>query len=91
MTITVCEDDILQAGPGVIGNPIARALSRETGARWRVWDGRTAQELVAPYRVVQLPDTVKNIWETYSDFSQVPPFTFDIDITDASEELLYAA
>jgi hypothetical protein len=88
MTIHVKEDDIQQAGPGIIGNPIARALSRQFGTRWRVWDGRIAQEMVAPYRVVQLPETVRTAWDTYADFSELPPFSFEIEW---QEELKYAA
>lgn len=90
MTIHVKKDDIQQAGPGIIGNPIARALSRELGARWRVWDGKVAQEMVAPYRVVQLPESVQMAWDTYADFSELPPFSFEIEWQE-QEEIKYAA
>lgn len=87
MTVHVNEEDIAQAGPGVIGNPVAHALSRATGRRWRVWDGRVAQEMVAPYRVVALPDTVHHVWDQYADLSQMPPFSFFVQMEEEPELL----
>lgn len=82
LEISVIPEDIEQCGPGVIGNPIARALGRTTGTRWRVCNGQVAQEMNAPYRVVALPANVQEVWESYIDFSKLPPFTFQIDWED---------
>ena len=82
MEINICAEDIALSGPGIIANPIAAALTRATGARWRVWDGRVAQEMCAPYRVVNLPENVVEAWETTSDFSKLPPFSFQIELGD---------
>jgi hypothetical protein len=82
LEISICAEDIARSGPGIIGNPIAAALTRATGARWRVWDGRVAQEMCAPYRVENLPENVIEAWETYADFSKLPPFSFQIELGD---------
>ena len=82
LEISVIREDIEQAGPGIIGNPIARALGRTTGTRWRVCNGRVAQEMSEPYRVVALPSNVQEVWESYIDFAKLPPFTFQIDWED---------
>ncbi len=82
LEISISPEDIAGAGPGIIANPIATALSRATGARWRVWDGRIAQEMCAPYRVVSLPENVVEAWHTTNDFSKLPPFSFQIELQD---------
>ncbi|MBW3637475.1 MAG: hypothetical protein KY445_13585 [Armatimonadetes bacterium] len=82
LEISISPEDIAGAGPGIIANPIATALSRATGARWRVWDGRIAQEMCAPYRVVSLPENVVEAWQTTDDFSKLPPFSFQIELQD---------
>ncbi len=82
LQINISPEDIAGAGPGIIANPIASALSRATGARWRVWDGRVAQEMCAPYRMVALPENVIEAWESTADFSKLPPFSFQIELGD---------
>jgi len=87
MKILVQEEDIQSAGPGIIGNPIARAMSRATGARWRVWDGRVAQEMSSPYRVVKLPASVGFAWDSHSDLSQMAPFAFEVELDPEEMEI----
>lgn len=82
LKIDISAEDVAAAGPGILANPIAAALSRATGARWRVWDGRVAQEMCAPYRMVNLPENVIEAWESTTDFSQLPPFSFQIELSD---------
>ncbi|HEX9996577.1 MAG TPA: hypothetical protein VGB45_05485 [Abditibacterium sp.] len=93
LEISITREDIDAAGPGIICNPFASALSRTTGARWRVWNGRVAQEMVAPYRAVTLPENVQTAWESYADFSKLPPFTFQVDCVGAEweEDVKHAA
>ncbi len=79
MTITVCDDDIAQSAAGVIDNPIARALTRATGSRWKVWDGRVAQEMQAPHRVIALPSQVHAAWDQSTTASQFRPFSFILE------------
>ena len=87
MRILVQDEDIQAAGPGIIGNPIARAISRSTGTRWRVWDGRVAQEMSSPYRVVQLPPNVGLAWDSEADLSKMAPFAFEVEFEPEELEL----
>ena len=80
MRIYVSSQDIAAAGPGIISNPIACALQRVTGTKWRVWNGETAYELLPPYRAVALPDEVQQIWDEYADFREMPPFWFELEL-----------
>ena len=80
MRITVSSEDIAAAGPGIISNPIACALQRATGTKWRVWNGEMAYELLPPYRAVPLPLKVQQMWDDCVDFRQMTPFSFDVDL-----------
>ena len=82
MIITICEEDISQSASGIIDNPVARALGRATGARWKVWDGRVAQEMHAPHRVVALPRQVHSAWDEGAEANQFQPFSFDLEFAD---------
>ncbi|MDF2439038.1 MAG: hypothetical protein JWN98_22 [Abditibacteriota bacterium] len=86
MRITVSSEDIAAAGPGIISNPIACALQRATGTKWRVWNGEVAYELLPPYRTVTLPLDVQQIWDECVDFRHMTPFSFDVDL-DASMQI----
>lgn len=80
MRIYVSSEDIAAAGPGIISNPIACALQRATGTKWRVWNGEMAYELLPPYRAVQLPIEVQQMWDEYADFRDMPPFWFELEL-----------
>lgn len=82
LRVVVSEEDIAECGSGLLGNPIARALSRATKRRWRVWDGRIAQQVCEPDRVLKLPEEVQNAWDQAADLSKLPPFTFQIEMDD---------
>lgn len=84
LKIEVCSDDIKDCEGSLIANPIARALSRATQRRWRVWDGRIAQEMVPPYRIVDLPTEVTTLWEN-AGVDPVAPFTFQIEWQDEAK------
>ncbi len=82
LSIIVSQEDIADSSSGLIGNPIARALSRATKTRWRVWDGRIAQPFNAPDMAFYLPEEVQRAWDATSDPSQLEPFTFLLNTED---------
>ena len=88
MRITVSSEDIAAAGPGIISNPIACALQRATGTKWRVWNGEMAYELLPPYRAVPLPLEVQQMWDDYADFREMPPFSFDLELEEPLQSIL---
>jgi hypothetical protein len=88
MQIYVSPEDIRGAGPGIIQSPIARALQRVTGTKWRVWNGEVAYELLPPYRTVALPDEVQFMWDEYPDLRDLPPFAFEIELEEPLQAVL---
>jgi hypothetical protein len=88
MQIFVSPEDIRGAGPGIIQSPIARALQRVTGTKWRVWNGEVAYELLPPYRAVPLPSEVQDLWDEYADLRELPPFSFEVELEEPMQTVL---
>lgn len=90
LSVVVSEEDILDAGYGLTGNPIARALTRATQSRWRVWDGRIAQKMNDPEQVFYLPKEVSNAWDAHEDLSKLPSFTFQFEMGEGDDSKFVA-
>src|SRR4028119_8738 len=75
MQVMVSKHDLLHSWQDGFNHSVARALHFRIGSTWKVSDDeRSATEIVAPFRVVPLPESVpltmkrfRAVWEIWRD------------------------
>jgi hypothetical protein len=83
MQVRVTEEDIRGAIPSGLHNPVSRALERETGRKWFVWESGMAMEMQAPHRHLPLTAEINDLLLIYLSCGGMEPFEFEFELTDS--------